>query len=52
MVNGSLGDKILEFAVPLAFTGILQQVFNAADVAVVGRLWEKTQWRQSEVMHQ
>ena len=37
MVNGSLGDKILEFAVPLAFTGILQQVFNAADVAVVGR---------------
>ena len=36
MVNGSLWDKILMFALPLAATGILQQLFNAADVAVVG----------------
>lgn len=37
MLNGSLWDKVLIFALPLAITGILQQLFNAADVAVVGR---------------
>lgn len=37
MLHGSLADKILLFALPLAATGILQQLFNAADVAVVGR---------------
>ena len=38
MTEGSLWDKILKYAMPLAATGILQQLFNAADVAVVGRL--------------
>ena len=37
MLSGSIADKILKFALPLAATGILQQLFNAADVAVVGR---------------
>lgn len=37
MVNGSLGDKIIKYTIPLAATGILQQLFNAADIAVVGR---------------
>ena len=37
MLDGSMGDKILLFALPLAATGILQQLFNAADIAVVGR---------------
>ena len=37
MLNGSLWDKILKFAVPLALGSILQQLFNAADIAVVGR---------------
>lgn len=37
MRQGSLWDKILWYAVPLAMTGILQQLFNAADIAVVGR---------------
>ena len=37
MVNGSLGDKIIRFALPVAATGILQQLFNAADIAVVGQ---------------
>ena len=37
MLNGSIGDKILYFAIPLAATGILQQLFNAADIAVIGR---------------
>lgn len=36
MVNGSLGDKIIKYAIPLAITGVLQQLFNAADLAVVG----------------
>ena len=37
MLHGSIGRKLILFALPLAFTGILQQLFNAADVAVVGR---------------
>ncbi len=37
MLNGSIGDKLLWFALPLAATGMLQQLFNAADVAVVGQ---------------
>jgi len=37
MLSGSLWDKIILFAIPLAFTGVLQQLFNAADVAVLGR---------------
>ncbi len=37
MLQGSLWDKVLIFAVPLAASGVLQQLFNSADVAVVGR---------------
>ena len=37
MLHGSIGDKLMRFALPLAATGILQQLFNAADIAVVGR---------------
>lgn len=37
MLEGPLWDKILIYAFPLAATGILQQLFNAADIAVVGR---------------
>lgn len=36
MLHGSLVDKILLYALPLAATGILEQLFNAADIAVVG----------------
>lgn len=36
MTDGSLWDKILFYALPIAATGILQQLFNAADIAVVG----------------
>ena len=36
MLNGSLADKLLLFAIPLAASSILQQLFNAVDVAVVG----------------
>ena len=37
ILNGKLAPSIFKYAIPLAFTGILQQLFNAADVAVVGR---------------
>ncbi len=37
LLHGSIMDKVLMFALPLAVTGILQQLFNAADVAVVGQ---------------
>lgn len=37
MLEGTLGDKILKFAIPLALASILQQLFNSADLAVVGR---------------
>lgn len=37
MLNGPLGRKILLFALPLAASSVLQQLFNAVDVAVVGR---------------
>lgn len=36
MLSGTLFDKILLFALPLAASSILQQVFNSADIAVVG----------------
>ena len=37
MCNGPLTDKMLTFAIPLILSGILQLLFNAADVVVVGR---------------
>lgn len=37
MLNGPLGKKILAVALPLALTGILQQLFNAVDIAVIGQ---------------
>lgn len=37
ILNGSLVDKIILFALPLAASSILQQLFNSADVAVVGK---------------
>ncbi len=37
MCNGPLLSKILVFSVPLMLSGILQLLFNAADIIVVGR---------------
>ena len=37
MCHGSLADKILLFAIPLMASSMLQLLFNAADVIVVGR---------------
>ena len=36
MCNGPLFPKIIAFAVPLILSGILQLLFNAADIIVVG----------------
>ena len=35
--HGTLWKQILLFALPIAATSMLQQLFNSADVAVVGR---------------
>ncbi len=37
MCNGPLFPKILAFSIPLMLSGILQLLFNAADMVVVGR---------------
>ena len=37
MIHGPLAGKIVLFALPLAASSVLQQLFNAADIAVVGR---------------
>ena len=37
MCNGPLLGKLLVFSVPLMLSGILQLLFNAADIIVVGR---------------
>ena len=36
MLHGSIWDKLLFYAVPVAATGILEQLFNASDIAIVG----------------
>lgn len=40
MLHGSLIDKLLFFALPLAASSVLQQLFNSVDVAVVGHYAE------------
>lgn len=37
MLHGPLIPKLMQFAIPLIASGILQQSFNAVDVAVIGR---------------
>ena len=36
MLHGSLWDKLPRFALPVAATAILEQLFNASDIAIVG----------------
>ena len=37
MCNGSIMDKLISFSLPLMLSGILQLLFNAVDIVVVGR---------------
>ena len=42
MLNGPIAIKMVWFALPVAGTAFLQQLLNAADVAVVGRFASST----------
>ena len=37
MCNGTLLDKLISFSLPLMLSGILQLMFNAVDIIVVGK---------------
>ena len=37
MCNGTIMDKLISFALPLMLSGVLQLMFNAVDIVVVGR---------------
>ena len=37
MCSGTIMDKLISFAIPLMVSGILQLMFNAVDIVVVGR---------------
>lgn len=37
MCNGPILGKLIQFAIPLMLSGVLQLLFNAADIIVVGR---------------
>lgn len=37
MCNGTIMDKLISFALPLMVSSILQLLFNAVDIIVVGR---------------
>lgn len=37
MCNGSIMDKLISFALPLMVSSILQLMFNAVDIIVIGR---------------
>ena len=37
MCNGTIMDKLISFSVPLMLSGVLQLMFNAEDIIVVGR---------------
>lgn len=36
MLNGPIWNKLIQYALPVAATGILEQLFNASDLAIVG----------------
>ena len=44
MLHGSIADKTWSFALLLAMTGICQQLFNAADILIMGRFVGKAPW--------
>ena len=37
MCNGTIMDKLISFALPLMVSSILQLMFNAVDIIVIGR---------------
>ncbi len=46
MLHGPIWNKLPRFAMPVAAAAILEQLFNASDVAVMGNLPAlKRRWR-------
>lgn len=46
MLHGPIWNKLPRFALPVAAAAILEQLFNASDVAVMGNLPAlKRRWR-------
>ncbi|MFR4318102.1 MAG: hypothetical protein ACLT2Z_00650 [Eubacterium sp.] len=41
MLQGPIWNKLPQFALPVAATGILEQLFNASDIAIVGNFTGK-----------
>ena len=47
MTNGTLMDKLISFSLPLMLSGILQLMFNAVDIIVVGSFTGSVHWQRS-----
>lgn len=46
MLSGSIWDKMILFALPLAFTGVPQQLYNAPPTSPYsGTLYQTRPWR-------
>lgn len=37
MLHGSIADKLVKFALPIGVTGVFEQLFNGADVLILGQ---------------
>ena len=46
MLHGPLSGRMLFFTLPIALSSIVQQLFNAADTAVVGRFGNEGVWER------
>ena len=45
MLHGSIADKLFLFAMPIGLIGIFEQLFNSADVFLLGHFVGKALWR-------
>ena len=46
MTNGTIMDKLITFSLPLMLSGILQLMFNAVDIIVVGQFSGRSEERR------
>lgn len=46
LTTGSIVKKMLLFAVPIFFSNLFQQLYNAVDSLIVGNLSGKKHWQQ------
>ena len=42
MLHGSIADKLFLFAMPIGLMGLFEQLFNSADVFILGRFVGKS----------